>query len=102
MYNFDSAPFSNVPARTEQMNERQWPLFQNGLVAHRIVSLLADEAQALPHFAKAHGAVGAWRIDPNTMTPWVFLEFDALPDAAAQSRIEEALQDAAASSTFLC
>lgn len=102
MHSFDSAPFSVSSAHSGQDTERPWPLFENGLVSHRIISLFPDGAQALPHFAKTHGAIGAWRIDPNTMTPWVFLEFESFPDAAAQSRIEGALQEASASSTFLC
>lgn len=102
MHSVDSAPipFSSAPRLPK--NTRSWPRFENRLVAERVKSLLPGAAQALPHFTRVHGAIAAWRIDPDTLTPWVFLEFDALPDPAAQSRIEDALQEASASRAFLC
>lgn len=63
--------------------------------------LRAKKLQPLPHFARQCGAYEAWRVDPNSLTPWVLLAVSNMPSTGEQVAIEAALSDASASGAFL-
>lgn len=104
MSSLESVP---LPSTRPRQKSRVSPQTQtqprkSHLLRKRLDALQAHSPKELPHFAAQHCAISAWRIDPDTMTPWVFVEFSSLPDQRTQLQLEAALQEASASTTFLC
>jgi len=71
------------------------------VVTERWKALATDHLEALPVFQKKHGLLGAWRVDPHSLTPWVIAHAPRLPKDAQVAAMEAQLGDASASASFL-
>lgn len=67
----------------------------------RLRQLGVSSGRELPKFAKKVAAEHIWRADGQSLTPWLFLAFEQLPDATAQAALEALVEEASPSASFL-
>lgn len=106
-----STPPAHDASRADRPPTRPWKLdsIQRAagfppapcVVQDRFTDLALDAPKALPAFNRTHDLLGAWRMDEQSLTPWVMICLPELPSAAHQASMEADLRKRSYTGAFL-